>query len=165
MTFQDFFNKYNGKYVDWDGYYGAQCVDLAQYYAKEVVGANPFTGNAKDIPYTYNPKYYDWIVNSITAVPQKGDIIIWGAKVGGGYGHIAICNTANILSFTSMDQNWPLNTPAHLQTHSDLYYGVLGWLRPKQPVQVITDRQALIQIKDLNINDSRLNQVLAQVGL
>lgn len=178
MTLQDFITKYNGKYLDFDGYYGAQCVDALQFYAKEVVGAPAFTGNAKDIPNTYDKNFYTWIPNSISAVPQSGDIIIWGSSVGGGYGHIAVCQSANILSFTSFEQNWPLNTPCHSQTHNDLYKGVLGWLRPKKPVQPVTvsDRQCLEEIARLVnpatspvggdlIGKWRVKAVLAKVGL
>ena len=32
MYIIDFFNKYNGKYVDTDGMYGAQCMDLYNKY-------------------------------------------------------------------------------------------------------------------------------------
>ena len=31
MTYQEFKSKYDGKYVDYDGYYGYQCWDLAQF--------------------------------------------------------------------------------------------------------------------------------------
>jgi hypothetical protein len=33
------------------------------------------------------------------------------------------------ISFTSFDQNWPLNSLCHFQNHN--YTGVLGWLHPK----------------------------------
>ena len=32
MTYNEFKNKYNGKYVDFDKYYGPPCWDLGQYY-------------------------------------------------------------------------------------------------------------------------------------
>lgn len=38
MTYQEFKNKYNGKYIDFDGYYGPQCWDLAQFYFTQVLG-------------------------------------------------------------------------------------------------------------------------------
>ena len=47
---EDFFEKYNNKYVDYDGFYGTQCVDLVQYYNKEVVGGSFLAGEgAADI--------------------------------------------------------------------------------------------------------------------
>ena len=41
MYIIDFFNKYNGKYVDTDGMYGAQCMDLYNKYQEEVMGVRP----------------------------------------------------------------------------------------------------------------------------
>ena len=32
-----------GKWRDYDGYYGAQCVDLFNFYVKEVFGINPYS--------------------------------------------------------------------------------------------------------------------------
>lgn len=34
-----FVTKYNGKYIDYDGMYGAQCVDLFNFYNRDVMGA------------------------------------------------------------------------------------------------------------------------------
>ena len=54
MTFDNFITKYNGKFIDFDGYYGYQCVDLARQYIKDVLGYAPYTAmpsaaNAKTI--------------------------------------------------------------------------------------------------------------------
>ena len=38
MTYEQFKNKYNGEYLDWDGQFSAQCWDLAQYYFTECLG-------------------------------------------------------------------------------------------------------------------------------
>ena len=38
MNITQFFLKYNGKYLDEDGVYGAQCVDVIKAYFKEVLG-------------------------------------------------------------------------------------------------------------------------------
>lgn len=133
MTLQDFFNKYNGQGVDFDGAYGNQCVDLAQFYNHDVVGAPRLTGNAVDIWNTYPKDFYDRIANTPTNAPVAGDIIIWGASVGGGFGHIAICQSAGVSAFTSFDQNWPTGSKVHFQSHD--YKGVLGWLHLKKSVQ------------------------------
>ena len=54
MTLQNFFNKYNCRYLDYDGAFGNQCVDVMRAYVKEVYGLNPYLtilprGNAKNI--------------------------------------------------------------------------------------------------------------------
>ena len=46
MTLEDFIITYIGKKVDFDGSYGAQCVDLFRQYNKDVWG-NPHTGAVK----------------------------------------------------------------------------------------------------------------------
>ena len=55
MYIEEFINKYNGKKVDFDGVYGAQCVDLVRVYINEFfgilehTGACSTTGGAKDL--------------------------------------------------------------------------------------------------------------------
>jgi len=128
MTLQEFINKYNGKFVEAGGSAGAenQCVDLANQYIVEVLGLPKILwANAKDFPSRAGDKY-DWIPNTLTAVPQSGDLMIWGF---GAYGHIAIFVEGNVLSFKSFDQNYPLNSVSHIQKHN--YKNVSGWMRPK----------------------------------
>ena len=43
MTLDEFVEKYNGKKIDYDGHYGAQCVDVFRQYCKDVL-AIPHTG-------------------------------------------------------------------------------------------------------------------------
>lgn len=130
MNYTEFFNKYNGKPVDFDGYYGNQCMDLYRQYVKEVIECpqSPGVNGAKDVWNTYLPEYFERITNTPTGVPQKGDIVIWGVGVG-PYGHIAIFDNGDSNSFKSFDQNWPVGTYCHLQQHN--YNNVLGWLRKK----------------------------------
>lgn len=89
MTYKEFKEKYNGKYVDYDGSYGSQCWDLAQYYFTKVLGlpASVLSGCGlvsnmlKGKKYQLMLKYFD--VVSIDNAKQ-GDVAIWE------YGHIAI---------------------------------------------------------------------------
>ena len=56
MNLREFIIKYNGKKVDFDGAFGAQCVDLFRQYNKDVWG-NPHTGaveGAKDLIKKYS---------------------------------------------------------------------------------------------------------------
>lgn len=131
MILQEFFDKYNNKGIDFDGYYGFQCMDLAEQYNKEVVGAPKFGGNAIDCWTEYPFDFYDKITNSPDNFPLPGDVIIWSQGVG-QFGHIAICSDANTNTFTSFDQNWPIGSVCHFQPHN--YNNVLGWLRPKPAI-------------------------------
>lgn len=89
MTYQEFRDKYNGQWLDYDGYYSCQCWDLAQYYFTEClkVPASVLSGCGLVSNMLYPPKrnvlnqYFDEIsVYEMTA----GDVCIWER------GHIAI---------------------------------------------------------------------------
>lgn len=89
MTYNEFKNKYNGKWVDYDGAYGAQCWDLGQKYFIEVLGlpASVLGGCGLVSNMLYPPKrnilnqYFDEVK---TTEMCQGDVCIWE------YGHIAI---------------------------------------------------------------------------
>jgi hypothetical protein len=144
MTHEDFINKYSEKYVDYDGAYGAQCVDLMRRYCKDVYKVDgyvaiPTRGNAKDIFKNFQGnKYFKKILNTPKNVPQKGDIIFWGfyPTVTGLEGHVAIYHEGDVWTFTSIDQNYPKYAPCRLTKHGSNrifhgYRGVMGWLRRK----------------------------------
>lgn len=99
MCLDDYVNKYNGKKIDFDGVYGAQCVDLFRHYSKEYLaisehtGACSTTGGAKDLYIDYpkmplEKKYFERIS------PKKGifagDVAIWDSTETNKYGHVAI---------------------------------------------------------------------------
>lgn len=129
LTLTQFITKYKGKYVDYDGYYGGQCVDLVEYWIKNC-GYPPVWGNAKDLYANAPIKYFYKYKKTLTNIPKPGDIIIWGSyPADPRWGHTDIFVKGNLLSFTGFDQNWPPNSPCHLQSHS--YRGILGILRPR----------------------------------
>jgi len=129
MTIEEFVEKYNGKGIDFDGYYGDQCMDLYRQYLKEVleVPQTPPVVGAKDIWYQPTPENFERVENTPNAVPSLGDIIIWGTVLG-TFGHVAIFLEGNVNRFKSFDQNFPIGSKCHIQEHN--YRGVLGWLKP-----------------------------------
>ena len=132
ITPDQYFGKYDQKYIDWDKHFGFQCMDNYRYFVDEVKGfpQSPAVVGAYQVWDTYLSEYFDRIENTPTNGPVKGDIIIWSQEVG-RFGHIAVCKDGDSNSFTSFDQNWPVGSACHFQLHS--YYGVLGWLREKGP--------------------------------
>lgn len=128
MTVSEIFTLLDGVFVDYDGYFGDQCVDLAQV-VNRFYGAPNLTGNAKDIWNTYPQAIYTRIVNGPNNFPNEGDIVIWGSGIGPA-GHIAIarkgCTGLNLKTF---DQNFPTGSRCHSVDHN--YNSVLGWLRKK----------------------------------
>ena len=97
MTYKEFVKKYNGKYTDYDGYYGYQCWDLGERYFTEVLGlpASVLAGCGlvsnmlKGKKYQLMLKYFD-----VVKTPKQGDVAIWE------YGHIAIYDHAKDYYFS-----------------------------------------------------------------
>lgn len=134
MTLTDFIKKYNGKKVDFDGAFGAQCVDLFRQYNKEVWG-NPHTGaveGAKDLILNYDnlpleqkhlekiPRYF---------FPKAGDVAVWGASSSNKYGHVAIVVYTEDNNLIVFEQDGFKQDGAKLNIRTD--YNLLGFLRKK----------------------------------
>lgn len=167
MTLDELTKKYDGKFVEVAGSANAlnQCVDWVNLYIRDVLGLPIIEWtNAKDFPEKADKKLYDWIVNTPTGVPQKGDIVIWSGQTGGGNGHIAVFLEGNTSKFTSLDQNWPLASPVHKQNH--YYTNVRGWLRPKVSVTPSDPINELQECKtDRDLNWDAFNKVMEAIGI
>ena len=140
MNYTEFVAAYNGKATDYDGAYGAQCVDLIKVYLDKVFGIKPGSwGNAKYywIDYAKHTRLvnaFNRISNTPSFVPQKGDIMVWDGNQGNGCGHVAICTGEGTTSyFYSYDQNWN-GKAMHKVKHG--YDNVYGVLRPKDQSKV-----------------------------
>jgi len=137
MTLAQFITKYEGKewgYPTQDQYKG-QCLSSVKWYMREVFGFNP-PPSGVNAAYGYwtnfpNPlsDYFIKVTNTKEAIINPGDVPIWNSKVGGGYGHIAVCIQGGKDSFISLDQNWQ-GKAAHRVTHN--FNNIYGWLRPKE---------------------------------
>ncbi len=135
MTFDAFVNKYLGRAIDYDGSAGAQCVDLAKAYLKEVHNVPQFSIGGSAMYYYLRFEQFDKlnkkfirIPNTKDFVPIKGDIALWNATKGGGHGHVAICTgEGDTKYFYSYDMNW--NGKAMKKVKHD-YKGFYGVLRP-----------------------------------
>lgn len=92
MTYEQFRDKYNGQWLDWDGAYGCQCWDLAQKYVTECLGLPSWVlsgcGVAKKLlvqPKRADLETYFYEISVYEMIP--GDICIWDNNDAG---HIAI---------------------------------------------------------------------------
>lgn len=135
ITLEQYLAQRLGTSPDFDGYYGAQCMDNAQMFNRDCVGGPPLIGNAIDVWNTYPQAFYRRVPNDPLNVPSPGSVVIWAqnATVGTGiYGHIAIFVHGDAHTFVSCDVNWPEGSNCHLQNHS--YDGVIGWLVPLRNV-------------------------------
>lgn len=137
ISLQKFVSKYDGKSIDYDKNYGAQCVDLFNFYNKEVVGApwigTPATNGARDL----------WEVEAGTPIdfyrrvpatdqPVAGDVLVYGEPHGRSiehgrqvfYGHVNIY----IGDDKVIEQNGKVS---QLTVVRELYkVGLIGILRP-----------------------------------
>ena len=116
-----------GKFLDYDKVYGAQCVDLVHYYYAYFGKASYATGNGCDFVNNKLPDGWTRIKNTADFVPQPGDIAVWGKELS-KYGHVAIILSADAHSFVSMDQNWPRGSACKKVTHN--YNKFWGVIRP-----------------------------------
>ena len=144
MDIFSFFNYYNGKRAipKVDGGFPGQCVSLINQYCHKVlmIPAGAW-GNAKDWATNRTQREYFDLING---APQLGDLIVYGADYGGGYGHIAIC-AGNGKVF---DQNGGAGTATC--GYSDEYPRRAAILRPKNGLPN-TIRQAKVVAEVLNV--------------
>ena len=137
MKYTEFFKKYKGVKIDYDGVYGCQCVDLIDRYISDVLQLKiGFCGNAKT--WWTNRFSSQWLDNNFYFVtPQfknnetrRGDI---GIRCSGSYGHIFIIDSVNSNGrFSYYDTNGRgKNDPVTLRTVSYNPEYITGILRPK----------------------------------
>lgn len=146
----EFINQNKGKKLDWDNYYGPQCVDLVQYWVNNL-GYSPFWGDAWQI-YQQAGKDYTQIANPPIGGPQEGDIVVWSYSYNYAGGHVAIAtgkgqSTGKATDwFEVFSQNDPFNSACALKTYS--FSNVVGWLRPKNYKVKLTDSEKIVKINN-----------------
>lgn len=139
MNIYEFLNKYVGSKIDFDGAYGAQCVDLFRQYCKDVLQI-PHTGaveGAKDLFLNYSKmegeKLYFDRVNKGNF--QFGDVVVWNSTEGNKYGHVAIfISEVNYETILVFEQDGVRQDGARFKTRSKK--NMLGVLRFKGEINV-----------------------------
>ena len=139
MTCHEFYNRYVGKYVDWDCVSPNQCVDLVKAYIQEVHHLNirgrgkAAWGNAKD--YWHLPGQLGQLFFQVPyrkgMTPMPGDIAVWN---NGKYGHVALVydTTSTETALYTFDQNFGKDKHCRRVKHS--YENVIGFLRPYRSI-------------------------------
>jgi hypothetical protein len=140
MTLDQFVAAYNGRYLDYDGHFGAQCVDLVDYYVIQVLGVPIVWANAIDW-WGKDAAFLNWTRNvwgNASSKPARGDIVVWGANARAGtgvFGHITVCtDPGDGLTFGAFSQNYPTGSACALRRFT--YDGVIGWGDKPAPVVV-----------------------------
>ena len=135
MTLEQFVEKYNGKKIDYDGRFGAQCVDLFRQYCRDVL-CIPHTGGvvgAADLFTKYDTmpleqKYFDKLVYA-GGKPEKGDVVIFAPTKSNKYGHVAIVLDASSEEIAVFEQDGFKQDGAHVASWN--YARVLVFLRKR----------------------------------
>ncbi len=157
MTLQSFITKYNGRYLEVAGSANAlnQCTDAANGYIRDVLGLPIIEWtNAQDFPSKADSNF-NVIQNTPTGVPVEGDLIIF--KSVNNVGHISIFIDGNANTFNSFDQNYPLGSPCHVQSHT--YAHVISWMR----CRIDTTEMPDIRLSILNENNIKTEGDLREV--
>jgi len=118
--------QYTGRSIDYDGGYGAQCVDGFKMFHARFVGGGTIRGHGKAI---VNNAVASGLYTRVSIHNmQPGDIISWGSSWGRGYGHIATALSGNLGGKVKV---WnQLNGVCRISTLS--LGGVVGVARPRR---------------------------------
>lgn len=151
-------NSQVGKSLDYDGVYGAQCVDFTKYYYS-FLGVSPVRGNGCDYATNALPSGWTRIKYYSGFVPQPGDIAVWTYTTS-KYGHVAIVVSADANTMRVVEQNGSTHiTRSHSYNYS---YGTLyGFIRPDFADGVVTQPSASYS----SVSESTFNIVCKGSGL
>lgn len=150
-----------GRRIDVDGAYGLQCKDVIDDYCLWLFNDWQNTirpANAKEAFANSNGDFFEKILNNMSdpnLLPQRGDIIIWGAMVGNPYGHIAVVLGADLNGVDVIEQDGFAQTPARTIRRPWIISGgpVIGWLRPR-PERII----GYVSPQALNPTDRKMEE-------
>lgn len=128
-------NQNYNQYHDFDGRYGAQCVDLYNFYMTGFVGGRSSVGQVNYAQELWGRHDTGALVQvARNQKPQMGDIAIWSNSFNGQGGHVAIVSqdngngTIRVLNANATSQG-----SAGRTTMSNLSTGtLLGYLRPRK---------------------------------
>lgn len=103
-----------GRALDYDGVYGAQCVDFIYYYY-QYLGVSPVGGNASD--YQYNTLPAGW-QRFQGATPQPGDILVYA-------NHVGVYASSSLMYHQAPSMGGYVMHDAHNYTYYNGYWGVI----------------------------------------
>jgi hypothetical protein len=129
-----FVAQYKNQFVDFDRRYGAQCVDLFNFYNRDIVKSGFVSVDYAYQLWTAAPaSRYQRI--SASATPVKGDVAIYGSGLpgSGGAGHVAIVLgqvNSSTLSLFQQRVKLPNGTYSGAIVSNGSKSYLLGYLRP-----------------------------------
>nr|DAW32258.1 MAG TPA: Endolysin [Caudoviricetes sp.] len=160
----EWFKNAIGRGMNPDGAYGYQCKDVADDYCIHLFGNWQNTirpADAKNAFNNANDEFFIKIANDLNnsnLIPQRGDIVVWGASQANPYGHIAVVESADTTGVNVIEQDGFTNTtPAYQAKRGYVYAGMpcIGWLRPRpekiigytSPTPVVAGNERVLAVK------------------
>lgn len=139
-----------------------ECVGLFGVWSDEWCLKMHVWGHAKDI--YYNASETDWFKtpNTPEAYPQAGDVIAWGSAYG-PWGHIAVVvdSDPEADTVTVFEQNnWSGDNDGscELTVYED-WYGIIGWLTPKDIEVIVDDDDSCECCEELKSCEQKLDDI------
>ncbi len=143
-----------GKGIDFDGYYGNQCVDLAKAYYSYLGQSQPY-GNGSGYTSNSLPKGWSRLKN---ASPKKGDVLVYTGGYN-GYGHVAIYES----DYSTYHQNWNSHSYVERVTYkynassSIHYWGVIRPdFAPEKTSTPAASKPKTISVTGVSVNKSSI---------
>lgn len=118
--------------VDYDGWYGMQCVDLIEHLDSKFWNDHALSGNAIDYMSNRLPAGHKRFKKGEAQI-QIGDYAIWHWGSNDIYGHIGYVTAVDGNNITSVEQNVDgapvgVGGPARIRTRNDYY--LVAFIRP-----------------------------------
>ena len=137
-----------GKSLDYDGVYGAQCVDLIKYYYDFLGCASYARGNGCD--YATNALPSGW-ARYQGAQPQPGDILVYSGNASNPYGHVAIYEADRVTYHQNLDYNqWVVCSSYQYNRLGNPYWGVIRPDFVSAPVSATWEGPTLTSVTQTN---------------
>ena len=137
-----------GKSLDYDGVYGAQCVDLIKYYYDFLGCASYARGHGCD--YATNALPSGW-ARYQGAQPQPGDILVYSGNASNPYGHVAIYEADRVTYHQNLDYNqWVVCSSYQYNRLGNPYWGVIRPDFVSAPVSATWEGPTLTSVTETN---------------
>ena len=137
-----------GKSLDYDGVYGAQCVDLIKYYYDFLGCASYARGNGCN--YATNALPSGW-ARYQGAQPQPGDILVYSGNASNPYGHVAIYEADRVTYHQNLDYNqWVVCSSYQYNRLGNPYWGVIRPDFVSAPVSATWEGPTLTSVTETN---------------